>query len=242
MRIAFFEDQAIGEQYLSDVPVTSLRITPKLMKKEILPYPIPIRASKYSGDNERKYKRALNKLERKIRKDIGGDKRLDTTTVPIQLDPEERLTENIQCFFDSPDSAYYGNLPGQFFKRSSFFVVIGTNHVKTGLARYSSVAIYDVEQLIPVASFNSVADMENSAEQFLPGHEHSDKLFALTFRKKCKKQPFCVELDFSKRRSLPPLYLLASRAYMHPNGTKSADIDDLLPMRVIYGERIIGNS
>eukprot|EP00592_Proboscia_alata_P009843 CAMPEP_0194362474 /NCGR_PEP_ID=MMETSP0174-20130528/10222_1 /TAXON_ID=216777 /ORGANISM="Proboscia alata, Strain PI-D3" /LENGTH=476 /DNA_ID=CAMNT_0039135361 /DNA_START=206 /DNA_END=1635 /DNA_ORIENTATION=- len=242
MRIAFFEDQAIGEQYLSDVPVTVLRITPKLMKEEILPYPIPIRASKYLGDNERKYKRALNKLERKVRKNIGGDKRLDSTSVPIQLDPEECLAENTQCFFDSPDSAYYGNLPGQFFKRSSFFIVIGTNHVKTGLARYSSVAMYDVDQLIPVASFNSVNDMENSAEQFLPNHEHTDKLFAITFRKKCKKRPYCVEVNFSKRRSLPPFFLLASRAYMHPNGTKSAYVDDLLPMRVIYGEKIIRNT
>jgi len=243
MRIAFFEDQAIGEQYLSDIPLTALRITPKLTKEEILPYPIPIRASKYNGDNEKKYEAALNKLEREIRKSIGGDKRAASKSIPIDLDPEECLTENTQCFFDSPDSAYYGNVPGRFFKRGSFFVVIGTNHVKTGLARYANVAIYDADKLLAVASFNSVNDMDNSTKQFLPNHEHADKLFAITLRKKCKKKPFCVEVNFSrKNRGLPPFLLLASRAYMHPNGTKSAYVDDLLPMRVIYGEKIIRNT
>ena len=91
------------------------------------------------------------------------------------MDLEEYLTENTHSYFNSPDYAYCVNVPDQYFKHSSFFVVIGINHVKTGLSRYDNVVIYDAGKILAIESFNSVNVMENSVEKFLPNHEHTDK-------------------------------------------------------------------
>lgn len=240
LRVAFFENEIEGQNYYADPPITLLRITPKV-QKEILPYPIPIRAPFARGSDEEKYQEALNKLEKAIRRSTRSESRVMARTVPVELNGEKCLITRTQCFFDSPDSAYYGNVPGKYFNRNTYFIVFGTNHVKTGFARYSSVTLYNADNLISVASFTSANDMENSAKRFLPDHKYADKLFAITLRQKCSNEKFCVEVNVQGRLR-PPVVVFASRAYMHPNGTKGASFDDLLPMRVIHGEERVNRS
>jgi len=195
------------------------------------------------SDDERKYKKAVMKLGRAIRRKARRDNHKESKTFTIELNPEKCLKYDLRCFFESNDSVYRGNIPNQFFRRDSYLIVYGVNHVKTGFARYTSVTLYNPEGLIAVASFTSENYMDDSAKRFLPDHEHVDKLFAVTLRRDCGKRgvrdEFCVEVN-TDDLSARALVLFASRAYMHPNGTNSADPVNLLPMNVMYGGQHLG--
>jgi len=66
-RIVRFADKEAGTAYMANPPVFLFRITP-LTEKEIAPYPIPIRKTRKTGQNENYMWYTIERLERTLRK------------------------------------------------------------------------------------------------------------------------------------------------------------------------------
>jgi len=236
MRTAFFNDAEERDNYYQDVPLSILRITPKIARQSISPLPRPPRNPRSVNITDQSYLLAsYRELGREVRKDLFGVKELESNTKVIEAEPDLCIDDRTKCFFENTDAAYFGNLPGTFFPSNGHFVAIGVNHVEAGYARYSSVSLYDAATLIAIGSFTNLKEMKGSADRYLPGNPLSDQLYAISFRRNCTNYSHCIDVPESSL-GLVAATIFMERAYLDPNGSKGPDPAIMLPFRIIYGE------
>ena len=123
---------------------------------------------------------------------------------------------------------------------SDFFLVTGVNHNATGRALYSNIAMYNVDRLESVGSFNSMpidlsADSYvDSAKKYMGNRSIAKYLFAVKVTRKCgEDETFCLELPKSGNNSLPldSSCLFIERIYldhMEAGPTKDATIKPIV--------------
>eukprot|EP00592_Proboscia_alata_P007828 CAMPEP_0194365886 /NCGR_PEP_ID=MMETSP0174-20130528/13870_1 /TAXON_ID=216777 /ORGANISM="Proboscia alata, Strain PI-D3" /LENGTH=513 /DNA_ID=CAMNT_0039140749 /DNA_START=86 /DNA_END=1627 /DNA_ORIENTATION=+ len=235
-RTAFFNDPDEMNNYLNDIPLSLLRITPKVARQSIMPLPRPPRIPRSENVVDQSYlQSAYYQLARAVKKDLFGTNILESNSVVIDADPDVCIDSRTKCFFENTDAAYFGNLPGFFFPSNGHFVAIGINHVEAGYARYSSVTLYDAATFIAIGSFTNLKDMKGSADRYLPNHPLKDQLYAISFRRNCTNYNYCINVP-ENLLSLLSAMIFMERAYVDPNGSKGTDPAIMLPFRILYGE------
>jgi len=238
LRTAFFHDPDDRDAYMRDLPISLLRITPKIERAAYTPIPRHPRKSRSVGAVDQSYLRtALMDLVRSVKRKLPGTNALESRSLPIDADPDICIDTRTKCFFENTDAAYFGNLPGHFFSEDGHFVVVGVNHAEAGYARYSSVTLYDAASFISVASVTNTDMMKGSADRFLPDHPLKDQLYAISFRRNCTGYEYCTNIPENRLGKLQAMIFM-SRAYLDPNGTKGSDPSIMLPFRVLFGEDI----
>ena len=235
MRTGFFNDVEERDNYFRDVPLSILRITPKIERQAISPLPRPPRNPRSVNITDQSYLRASYfQLAREVKKDLFGTE-LESNSLILEADPDICIDERTKCFYENTDAAYFGNLPGTFFPPNGHFVAIGVNHVEAGYARYSSVSLYDAASLLAIDSFTNLKEMKGSADRYLPDNPLRDQLYAISFRRNCTNYSHCKEVPESSLGVLAASVFM-ERAYLDPNGSKGSDPAIMLPFRIIYGE------
>mmetsp|Transcript_40452 Transcript_40452/g.48515 ORF Transcript_40452/g.48515 Transcript_40452/m.48515 type:complete len:555 (+) Transcript_40452:101-1765(+) len=237
-RMAFFDDEDDMKDYLRSIPWSLLRVTPKVMANETIPFDRIGRDVRSADATTQEYLRpSMNQLVREIRKEIGRDG-LEARSLAVEADPDRCIDERTKCFFENTDSAYFGNFPGRLFPEYGHFVVIGVNHVEAGYARYSSVTLYGAREFISVGSFTSVGDMKGSVDRYIPDDPYKDQFYAMHFKRNCTGMEYCIDVPLEGEGSMVArdTQIFMDRAYMDPNGTNGPDPAKLLPFRVIYIE------
>lgn len=236
LRTAFFRDHDERDVYLKNIPISVLRITPKIERSAFMPFSRPQRKPRSIGSSNQSYLRnAYIELGRAVKRTLSGINILESRSLAIDADPDVCIDERTKCFFENTDAAYFGNLPGHFFPDNGHFIVIGVNHAEARYARYSSVTLYDAATLIAVGSFTNLNDMKGSADRYLPDNPYKDQLYAISFRRNCTGLEYCIDVTTNDLGRLSAMVFM-SRAYVDPNGTKGSDPALMLPFRVLYGE------
>lgn len=236
MRIVNFHDKVLGGFYMEKPPLHVFRLTPRTEKsiESVEQYSTPERSNGTTGKNEHYLVPTLNKLQQNIMRMEGGFgidlKRANSITVEATLYGENCIQNNKSCYRDNSDSTYFLNYPGRSLLMDDFFIIFGTNHVKTGFSRYISVSLYEGKTFTASNAFNSEDDLERSAWRYLPDDPNKDMMYAFSVRRDCTGKPFCMEVaDLSK---FTPAIVV--RAYLS-NSTVGPDPTELTGTRVIFG-------
>mmetsp|Transcript_54436 Transcript_54436/g.63629 ORF Transcript_54436/g.63629 Transcript_54436/m.63629 type:complete len:283 (-) Transcript_54436:514-1362(-) len=238
-RIAIFNDAEEKNKYLSDTPFAIYRVTPKKDRTEsaipFLSLPRAPRGSRYTEDYLRD---TLNDLELNINDAHPGIGHFNLAVRSVNVFGNDCLEKIIPCARDNGDAAYFLHLPSpsSHLTDEHYYIVFGINHMKTGHARYISVALYDAETQVGFDAFDSINDMDGSADQYLPNHPDKDKLFAFTVRRNCNQEKYCIEVGYEPfvgvRENLPPAFLFL--VYLEPGSNTGPLQNELLPMSVKY--------
>eukprot|EP00592_Proboscia_alata_P015959 CAMPEP_0194399770 /NCGR_PEP_ID=MMETSP0174-20130528/126839_1 /TAXON_ID=216777 /ORGANISM="Proboscia alata, Strain PI-D3" /LENGTH=443 /DNA_ID=CAMNT_0039196205 /DNA_START=168 /DNA_END=1499 /DNA_ORIENTATION=+ len=237
-RIVRFADKEAGAAYMANPPVFLFRITP-LTEKEIAPYPIPIRKTRKTGQNENYMWYTIERLERTLRK------RFDRKVRTSYINPSSKVTATFgetclkkekNCKRDNSDAAYFFNYPARNMGPNELLIIYGVNHVQTGFATYMSISIYDWNG-VAFAALNSEDDMVGSASQFIPYMEHVDKAFAIVMARDCTEFTYCLEVPYT-RPGFPSWVtpVLTVRNILHPNTTAGPDFEEIISTKVMYAK------
>jgi len=232
-RMAIFDDAEAKRAYQSEPPILIFRVTPR-SEQDIDPLPRPERAVRAIGETEEQYGDSLDDLEDAIREAHEGITALNNDSAIVPIFGDVCVEEGSNCLADNADAAYLRNVPARLLRDDEFFVVFGINHMNAGRARYSSVSVYYLRELMGVASFDSIRDMPGSADVYLPDHPDRDLLYALTVRRSCLDQDYCLEVrsdDLGVPEDAFPVFV--ARAYLQPGLTVGPDPEELLLPRVL---------
>jgi hypothetical protein len=188
-----------------------------------------------TGQTEAHLESAVDELETAIRAAHPGAALTTSTSTLVDIDGYDCIDSNTNCFGDTSDTVYVRNLPARLLGNdpAELFVVFGVNHEATGKARYASAAVYWIQKLAGVASYDS-PDMPGSADLYLPSHPDRHLLYAIKVKRDCTAESYCLEVpvDFP---GVPlnafPLFLF--RAYMEPGKTVGPLGSELVLPRVI---------
>jgi len=128
-RIVRFADKEAGAAYMANPPVFLFRITP-LTEKEIAPYPIPIRKTRKTGQNENYMWYTIERLERTLRK------RFDRKVRTSYINPSSKVTATFgetclkkekNCKRDNSDAAYFFNYPARNMGPNELLIIYGVS-------------------------------------------------------------------------------------------------------------------
>ncbi|EFJ52318.1 hypothetical protein VOLCADRAFT_86620 [Volvox carteri f. nagariensis] len=137
------------------------------------------------------------------------------------------------CNGDNRDVTYLSSFPYVTLHRpTSLALVVGPNHVRTGLSAYMNIALTDPAQRLGLQAFDG-AQLQGSAEPYLRGtpyEQYSPYLFVAMFARNCSRMSHCNEIPAEGPRSAPlGRNLVATlRAYINPLTGVGPDPDELL--------------
>ncbi|OPY45419.1 MAG: hypothetical protein A4E47_00979 [Methanosaeta sp. PtaU1.Bin028] len=217
IRPALFRDQVAGDAYLADIPATVLRITPKEPAK-VEPYDVPDLRIRGTGKTEFDLMDDLNELRQAILTKYEG---LKATQLPTSIwVPEgyDSLQRGINAWGPNRDACYlwtanqtvssptppFCNISQLYdFMRDSevtlgndsdeFIIVYGVNHVASGKAAYSNIAVYGAEIWNGVGAINDL-EFSGTAEEYLPDNPNARYLYVYKISRNCSGDTHCFEV------------------------------------------------
>ena len=226
-RLALFRDEAEGEAYLEDPPISLWRITPRA---EGPPQPLaqlPLR-SRGSGSTESPWEEAVDELQAAILASHPGYRHIVLPTVVTDDGDDCPPGCNRDTFFAV--TAHYV-LPDDV---DAFLVVFGPNHERTGKSAYSNFSVIETEKLSSLDAIHS-REMPGSARGYLPDHPLVDDLYAWRVSRSCDlADPYCISVPYE----CPGFGSLvqgsvAFRAYPEPSTGTGPSADELVHDRAI---------
>jgi hypothetical protein len=194
-RVALFDDEAAGDAWLDAPPVSILRVTPNA-KATIEPYPVPTLRPRGTGTDEEALQPALSALVEAIHAARAPKKPIDTRMISIAPVGFHCLEENLNCLGDNQDTLYVASAPNTIDAPGDVgcsYVVAGVNHELTGKATYMNVSLYMTKKIMGVLSVTG-AELQGSADTYLPTHPDRAKLYAWEFARDCAGRPRCSSI------------------------------------------------
>jgi len=237
-RVALFENDEYGNDYLNDPPSIILRVTPRVEKNVTYPYPKPTRAPRTMATNEHYLEETLNALEESVFDTYSGNIVHTTTSVKeFPLFGEDCIMNAKPCFGDNSDATYFASFPEYTINDDQFYVIIGVDHMRSSTgAKYSSVVAGSSIKHLGIEEFNSIDHMKGSSSAYLrSSHEHRDSVYATTLRRNCTGYDFCMEIGtglLGLPEEEPPNFLF--RTYLHTHGSVGAPISSLVMDRLFF--------
>ncbi|UEC41807.1 MAG: conserved exported protein of unknown function [Methanothrix sp.] len=219
IRPALYKDKQAGEDYLNNPPATVFRVTLK-GAAELDPYDYPALRVRGTGTTEFDLLDDLEELRVAILNKYSGSNATELpTSVAVQpgTDAIQRginamAPDNDACYLWSavqtvssptppfPDlSLYYDFLRDPAITlgngANEFIIVYGVNHVATGKATYSNVALYGADLFNGVKAIAD-EDFNGTAEEYLPDNPYARYLYVYKFARDCSDDPYCYEVPY----------------------------------------------
>lgn len=198
-RNAVFTQPNVGNSYIENPPFTLLRVTPQNRTPD--PFPVPPLRIRGTGQTELEMTSALGKLHDAIIAQNAGLKATDYVTQYIAYEGYDYTQRGVTSLGDTRDALYLGSgyLPDfglnnpLTLKDGEFLIAYGLKHDATGKATYTNINIYASETAkLALASMYS-NDLENSADQYLPGDPNANVMYAFKISRSCAdNDPFCM--------------------------------------------------
>jgi hypothetical protein len=105
---------------------------------------------------------------------------------------------------------------------NEFIIVYGVNHVATGKATYSNVALYGADAWNGVGTVTYM-DFNGSAEEYLPDNPNAKYLYVYKLARNCEGDPYCYEIPYNAKGygiDLDQPIMIGWRLYLE-NATKT---------------------
>jgi hypothetical protein len=219
IRPYLFADKQAGDDYIETKPATVFRITPN-ESTELDPYNMPELRVRGTGTTEFDLMDDLKELRIAILNKYSESDATElpiSQTIPVGNDAIQRGIDsygpsNDACYLWSanqtassqtppfPDlSKYYDFLQDSPITlgndANEFIIVYGVNHVATGKATYSNVALYGADAWNGVGTVTYV-DFNGSAEEYLPDNPNAKYLYVYKIARNCEGDQYCYELPY----------------------------------------------
>lgn len=193
-RMAFFQDQTSGSDYLNETPGVVLRITPKQPAK-LNPYSMPkLRVRGNGNASELDLMPALSELRAAILKKYGEGNATELITHIWLTEGYDAMQRGIDVIGVTRDTTYLNTTP---FKLggdpSQFLIIYGVNHAATGKASYSNLGIYGVKLDNGVISVNN-KKFNGTAEEYIPDNPAAKYLYVWKVARNCNGDGNCTEV------------------------------------------------
>jgi hypothetical protein len=217
IRPALYKDKQAGDNYLNDTPATVLRITPN-ETTELDPYNYPELRVRGTGKTEFDLMDDLEELRKAILNkysDLNATEIPTSITVPSGSDGIQRGIDvigpdNDACYLWTANQTVSSPTPPfpnlsqyyDFLRHSAitlgndtneFIIVYGVNHVATGKATYSNLAIYGLDGWNGVGAIHD-EDINGTAEEYIPDNPNAKYLYVYKITRDCNGDPNCFEV------------------------------------------------
>jgi len=197
MRIALWENQTIGNQYLNNIDdyLKVFRITPKIPLANVQPWPIPTLKIRETGITEYQIvpnsRNDLDHLRNEIIKRYSG-----TDYEPTDLDLLIGIPDNFNAILrdtniygDDRDAVYFKTEDFQLTNDDDFLIIYGINHNQTGKAIYSNASFYGAEYFNGVAgAFSTVQFPDSATPYFPPEYESAQNYYVYKMARKADEE------------------------------------------------------
>lgn len=193
-RLAFFQDEQAGEDYMNSAQGVVFRLTPQEVDQPD-PFEVPELRVRGTGDtSELDLAGALEELRQAILEKHGGLQATELETSIWLLQGYDAIQRGTDALGDNNDAVYLrtdeftlGDDPQEFL------IVYGVNHTAIGKSIYNNFSVYGAD------IFNGVAGKENetfagSAEEYLPDNPAAQYLYVCKVARDAGGDPNCVEL------------------------------------------------
>jgi len=192
-RLAFFQNETLGNEYLNSTPGHVFRLTPNTSRTP-QPYDVPRFIVRGTGDA---HELDLLKDQEALREAIiarhGGGMTITGKKTDIWVfEGIDAIQREIDALGDNRDAVFLHN--GDYsLSGDEFIMVYGVNHQKSGKVVYTNVGIYGSEILNGV---RAVTDDEyaGSALSYLPGNPNAGLFYAWKFARHCNGEAGCTEI------------------------------------------------
>ena len=176
-RMALFQNQSEGDEFMNSTPGSVYRLTPE---KETEPdyYPVPELIPRGTGETrELDLMDDMDELREAIVSRYGEDHVADLSTQVWIFEGYDAIQRGIDALADIRDTVYLntsntilGDKPGEAI------IVYGVNHAATGKATYSNFGVYGEWALNGINGLSNV-DYAGTAEEFLPDNPDAKYLY-----------------------------------------------------------------
>ncbi|HNU39050.1 MAG TPA: hypothetical protein PKI26_02025 [Methanothrix sp.] len=224
IRMAFFEDQEAGKEYMNGTAARVFRLTPMTVSSTIQPYGTPALRVRGTGNtSELNLTSTLDELRIAILKENEGANVTELTTQVWLYEGYDALQRGIDVIGENRDTSY---LRTDNFNLGSneFLIVYGINHAMTGKATYCNFGVYGADILNGIGA---VADMNltGTADKYLPGNPLAKYLYVYKVSRNCT-EPNCLFVPWGVKAhgiELDQPAFVGFRAYLE-QATKSGPI------------------
>lgn len=193
-RIAFFQDEQAGEDYMSAAQGTVLRLTPQEVDQP-QPFEVPGLRVRGTGDtSELDLMGDLEELRRAILEKHGELQATELETSIWLLEGYDAIQRGIDVLGENRDTSYLwtdqfrlGDDPQEFL------IVYGVNHAALGKATYNNVSVYGFDIKNGVAGVDNTK-LEGTAEEYLPDNPNAEYLYVWKIARSADGNPRCLEV------------------------------------------------
>jgi len=223
-RLAFFEDQEAGKEYMNGTAARVFRLTPMTVSNTTQPYGTPALRVRGTGNtSELDLTSTLDELRVAILKENEGANVTELTTQVWLYEGYDALQRGIDVIGENRDTSYL-RTDNFTLPTNEFLIVYGINHAMTGRATYCNFGVYGADILNGVGA---VADMDltGTADRYLPGNPLAKYLYVYKVSRNCT-EPNCLFVPWgvkAHRIELDSPAFVGFRAYLE-QATKSGPI------------------
>lgn len=228
-RVAFFDDAAAGDAYLSSPAATVLRIRPRA-QRAIAPIAAPPRRERGTGTDESSLADALDAAMQAVKAAHAAETVTQVGTLALLLDGPGCIASSTACLGDNSDALYFGAAPVTL-AAGERLVAIGVNHTGFGKTTYTNLSAYDADRLEGVAAVGDESFV--APAEILASHPEAKHLFVHTFARDCAGIAACTVVPTSEPGvPLAGKINLSLRAYLEPSTKTGPSSEELLPFYV----------
>jgi len=223
-RLAFFEDQEAGKEYMNGTAARVFRLTPMTVSNTTQPYGTPALRVRGTGNtSELDLTSTLDELRVAILKENEGANVTELTTQVWLYEGYDALQRGIDVIGENRDTSYL-RTDNFTLPTNEFLIVYGINHAMTGRATYCNFGVYGADILNGVGA---VADMDltGTADRYLPGNPLAKYLYVYKVSRNCT-EPNCLFVPWGVKAhgiELDSPAFVGFRAYLE-QATKSGPI------------------
>ena len=183
-RLAFFEDQEAGKEYMNGTAARVFRLTPMTASSTTKPYGTPALRVRGTGNtSELDLTSTLDELRVAILQENEGASITELTTQVWLYEGYDALQRGIDVIGENRDTSYL-RTDNFTLGTNEFLIVYGVNHAMTGRATYCNFGVYGADILNGVGA---VADMDltGTADRYLPGNTLAKYLYVYKVSRNC---------------------------------------------------------
>lgn len=220
MRIASPEAQQSGTPIREWLDDTGARVFRVRAADSLAFDPLPMPALREHGNGTAEDAKSLEELVRSIRNAQGDQPTEERVASAFPPDLGDRCLDNLtQCNGDCRDTPYMA-ATFRLGPEPEAIIVAGRNHENSRKASYVNITATRVVRRTAYYSI-VMAELQGSAEVYLPDHPDAPNLWQMKFARKCYDEPYCYELS-EDQIPIGGAVAVLIRAYLDPSTGTSA--------------------
>jgi len=206
-----WQNPADGEAYVTNPPLTILRVTPRA-PADLDPFPAPPLRVRGTGESEMDLMNKLVELRAGILAANSGLYATDIPSQPYWYEGYDYIQRQVEPDGDTRDCFFltagwvpeYGSSDPKYkitLADGEFLMVYGANHVANGKATYMSINVYASDENVKLSIGNVIDDqLSETAARYLHDDPVAKKMYAYKVSRSCgKDEEFeCLQLSAPK--------------------------------------------